>query len=521
MPPALGIVHTYAKLDDCSAAIAALRGTWLKIVPAWWPHGAAALAALPGRKVIRTSWGDPSYANGARAYPLPREVIAEVRPYLTLIPDAVIEVGNEPSGHGLDIHRYNAHLVETVRTLRQNFPRATILPPAHSPHAPERVRWLQILAPISRECDALTIHGYSDEEVHGEQRLVRQHVSASKPIWLTEVNYGRDMSDADRAAGLLALFRELPDVEVALLYHLDTYTGDPLEQQGGAFYRLSLATLQAMGAQQMIIRDVRAELAHYRTHTLKRGDWLIGRRTRTTAQTLHWNGPAVPVHRQRGAGVMEQLRIDVEWQTRPGWAGTQRGADGLQYHTAVDADGVIYRCRDEDAKLWHCGHATGNAESLSLHLLLGRGQAPTEEQWRATLWLLDDWRVRYRFPISRSFGHMEWVSSECPGPDVMRLLRAYRSAPAQPPAQIVPPGMRRFVVSLPAESRATVRQGPSRAYAIAGHLRPGHEIYVDAVLPDEQGETIGGRREWAHMAHIADQQTDLGFVHLSALREQV
>jgi hypothetical protein len=519
MPPALGLVHTHASLDDCRAAIAALRGTWLKIVPAWWPHGPAALAALPSRTVIRTSWGDPSYANGARAYPLLDETIAEVRPYLAVIPDAAIEIGNEPSGHGLDIHRYHAHLVATVRALRQTFPRATILPPAHSPHASDRVRWLQTLAPIARACHALTIHGYSDDEVRNELRLIRQHVSASMPVWLTEVNYGRAMADADRAAGLLALFRDLPGVDVALLYHLDTHPGEPLPQQGGAFYRLSLATLQAIGAQQMIIRDVRAELAHYRTQTLNRGDWLIGRRARTTAQTLHWNGPAVPVHRQRGAGVMEQLRIDVEWQTRPGWAGTPRGADGLQYHTVIDADGVIYRCRDEDATLWHCGHATGNAESLSLHLLLGRGQAPTEAQWRAAVWVMDDWRRRYTIPIARSFGHMEWTPSECPGPDVMRLLRAYRGAEAQPPAPSVPPGMRRFVVSLPAESRATVRQGPSRAYPIAGHLRPGHVIIVDAVLADERGEVINGQRAWAHMARVPDQQPDLGFVHLSALRE--
>jgi hypothetical protein len=223
----------------------------------------------------------------------------------------------------------------------------------------------------------------------------------------------------------------------------------------------------------------------------------------------------------RGAGVMEQLKADVKWQTEPGWAGVATGADGLQYHTAVDADGVIYRCRDELDRLWHCAHAEGNAESLSLHLLIGRGQAPTEAQWKAALWVMHDWRERYRFPLARSFGHMEWVSSECPGPDTMRLLREYRGASAKPPAPSVPAGMRRFVVALPQESRATVRQGPSRAYTIAGNLRPGQVIAVDAVLPDEQGAVIDGRREWAHMALVPDQQPDLGFVHLSALREQV
>ena len=54
-----GLIHTYASLADLHAALTAMRATWIKVVPAWWPHGPEAAAALPQRKVIRTSWGDP------------------------------------------------------------------------------------------------------------------------------------------------------------------------------------------------------------------------------------------------------------------------------------------------------------------------------------------------------------------------------------------------------------------------------------------------------------------------------
>ena len=180
-------------------------------------------------------------------------------------------------------------------------------------------------------------------------------------------------------------------------------------------------------------RDARQHLAHYRTVTLGRGDWTIGTRDRTTAITLHWNGPAVAPQRQRGDGVLEQLRIDTKWQTEPGWGGSANGGDGLQYHAAIGADGVLWRCRNDDARLWHCGHTEGNAESLSLHLLVGIGQAVTAVQWDAALRIIERWRTQYHIRRDRVMGHQEWVANACPGPDIMQRLRAYR-AKADPPA---------------------------------------------------------------------------------------
>lgn len=251
-----------------------------------------------------------------------------------------------------------------------------------------------------------------------------------------------------------------------------------------------------------------------------RGDWRIGRRAVTRYITLHWNGPAVAEQRRSGPGAIEQLKIDLDWQTNPNWPGAKGGADGLQYHYAIAADGQIFQCRDDADKLWHCGHAVGNNESLSLHFLLGRGQELTGEQWAAGLDLIERLRRVYDLPRVNVRGHAEWRTSECPGPDVRQHLADYRRSTPPPPPAIT--DLRRFVVGhrqWGGEWRATVRQGPSRAYPVAGHLKTGAEVFIDVVLPDELSQTIAGADQWAHMARVADAQPDLGFIHLSQLLE--
>jgi hypothetical protein len=70
MQPALGLTLTYTTtLDSLRHALDALGASWLKIVPAWCPFAPAEIVGLGRRLLIRTSWGDPSFANGMRAYP--------------------------------------------------------------------------------------------------------------------------------------------------------------------------------------------------------------------------------------------------------------------------------------------------------------------------------------------------------------------------------------------------------------------------------------------------------------------
>ena len=330
----LGLIHTHASLADLRAALTAMRANYVKVVPAWWPHPPQALAALPQRKAIRTSWGDPSYANGARAYPLTGPTLDELRPYLDAMPDAAVELGNEPSGHGLDVGRYAADLAETVSALRRAYPRATILPPAHSPHAADRVAWLTTLAPIARQCDAATIHGYSDAEVRSELSLIRRHVSGSLPVWLTEVNYGMAMPDVHRARALAALLRDLPGVPVALLYHLDTHDSAPLEQQGGAHYRLSLATLQALGQEPEPMKSD-TPLATWAGMT--RAHFTPGRARNITAVVMHAT-----------AG-----KNSYEWLRQGGHLTDPK--QRVSCHYLISKTGEVWQFVREGDTAWHAG----------------------------------------------------------------------------------------------------------------------------------------------------------------------
>lgn len=239
------------------------------------------------------------------------------------------------------------------------------------------------------------------------------------------------------------------------------------------------------------LNDLRAELP--------RANWEIGRRTETRYITLHYNGPAVPVLRQSGAGLMVQLRADCAWQMRPGWGTTVNGADGLQYHFVVDASGVVHQTRDLNASLWHCGHRVGNPQSLALHLPLGVGQDATEIQWSAALGLVGALRSVYGISYTNVLGHQEWKSTACPGPFLMaRLLRWRASAPALPVAPL-PTGARLFRVVSP--DKLNVRFGPGMSFGVAGTLGRGREVWIDTI-------TNG----WAHMALVPHEQGDLGFV---------
>jgi len=249
------------------------------------------------------------------------------------------------------------------------------------------------------------------------------------------------------------------------------------------------------------IKDLRTSLPHT--------NWRIGWRDATTSITWHYNGPPVDPTRQRGQGLMAQLRADAIYQMRPGWGATPKGADGLMYHFAIASDGTIYQTRDLDALLWHCAHADGNGHGLALHLPLGGDQAPTDPQLDSLYQLTDALRKRYTIPITRVFGHQEWKHATlCPGPALMAALRTYRAGVK---AVVIPtpidPALRRWRVR--DGITANVRQGPDTRYPVAGRLKAGTLVYVDAT---KKGQAIEGRDTWVHMARVPNEQADLGFL---------
>jgi hypothetical protein len=205
-----------------------------------------------------------------------------------------------------------------------------------------------------------------------------------------------------------------------------------------------------------------------------------------------------PAH-QYGNGLLDQLIADSNWQMRAGWGGTVNGADGLMYHLVVASDGQVYQTRYIDALLWHCAQSEGNSRGLALHFPLGIGQLPTALQLASAFRVSDLLRARYQITLNRTLGHLEWKHATlCPGPNLMAHLIAYRTGitPIVSPTP-TPAGLRRFHVAI----TANVRQGPGTQFPIAGIIKPGTIVFVDV-------EKAG----WVHMARVANEQADLGFI---------
>lgn len=242
---------------------------------------------------------------------------------------------------------------------------------------------------------------------------------------------------------------------------------------------------------------------------LPRADWRIGTRNATTSLTWHYNGPAVAPDHQAGAGLIAQLKGDAEWQMRKGWGGTVNGAPHLMYHLVIGRDGAMYQTADLYEQLWHCAHQDGNSRGLALHFPLGEGQAPSTAQMAAGFRASDLLRAQFNIPLNRVLGHLEWKhATACPGSILMRYLESYRTGvrPTVAPTPI-PAELRRFEVT--STANANVRQGPGTSFPVAGRMKPGTILFVDAV---KVGEAVDGNHLWVHMARVPNEQADLGFV---------
>ena len=220
-----------------------------------------------------------------------------------------------------------------------------------------------------------------------------------------------------------------------------------------------------------------------------------------TGATLHYNGPAVAGAGTPAREIRQLVDIDVPWQQK------SLGADSLMYHFAVLSDGSIQQTRDLDLIAWHCRRRDGNEHSLAVHLPLGATQRPSARQWNATVALLEGIIAEYGLAgRSAVKGHLEWASTECPGPALMPRLREWRDGAQRGADSALLYRIRRDV------SAARVRTSPTREAAIAldGRARmfPGDVLDADAV---EIGESIGGERRWAR------RRDGLGYVHLSLL----
>ena len=244
---------------------------------------------------------------------------------------------------------------------------------------------------------------------------------------------------------------------------------------------------------------------------LPRATWSIGRRSgNPTGATLHYNGPPVSAAGDV-AGEIRQLYADARYHMQPGGAFGADGADGIQYHYAILADGQACQLRDETAVLWHCANITGNKAHIAIALPLGGAQRPTDAQWRGTTDLFSQLMARYGWTTRNAIvGHREWPRSDgkpqksCPGPIVFRMLQIWRG-------QITAPALTRYRVNVPI---ALVREGPGQQFRVAlkgtAKMREGDVFAADSI-------TIGtapsgsSNPQWVHRAD------GVGFIHSSLL----
>lgn len=227
--------------------------------------------------------------------------------------------------------------------------------------------------------------------------------------------------------------------------------------------------------------------------------------------TLHYSG--VPgdryVDRSRQAE-LQRILAEARYQLNTNYGAAGKAPaypDGYLYDFVILSDGTAVRTRADRRQLWHCGNATGNALSWSIHVMLGVGQDMTGLQ-RSRLWrLLDTLGV----PL---VGHCEWPrgdgppvisstykvlpgQSECPGPVLHKRIVEYRSRPPATSTRVI--GTRPSITQARFLDLLTRRQAPfgehlitigTRIYELCAWLDIDPAFWL-AVWSHEQGTPLG------------------------------
>ena len=181
---------------------------------------------------------------------------------------------------------------------------------------------------------------------------------------------------------------------------------------------------------------------------------------------LHWMG--FPIHTDPATITSSIQRAHMS-PPRSWW--------DIAYSEMVALDGTVVEGRGLLHRSGAQGGTRNNRNYVALGLLLGPGQRPTDEMVAA---------VRERIAIVRYFqpsasaivGHQELKPTQCPGPEVMNLIRAGAFEPSTEPlpAEIVAPEF--------PEPEGLVRRGDRGEDVkwVQHHLaRHGFKVVVDGV----------------------------------------
>lgn len=245
-----GVVLTYTKsLPGLVDSLLLNQLGALKVVTAWgvsggWTDANRRLAARVSCLIVRTKTGDGKRLD-------PNAAIAELQPWYVVRPDLLVEIGNEPNAPGAgmatdkEIWEYRYNLVETIRRIRVEMPRARIISPAMVADA-SMTRWLAILGDTTPLVDYVGVHAYEwysftgETASTGQLKLALDQVGqmckmyAHKPIWLTELGIN-DMGTP--MVTKLRRYRELENtlpgnIAGAVYYHI---CDDPIDHDQRAY----------------------------------------------------------------------------------------------------------------------------------------------------------------------------------------------------------------------------------------------------------------------------------------------
>jgi hypothetical protein len=278
--PMRGLLYTSGTIEELEEHAAVLQADLVKLVPLWgtsWDEASRRRAVRIGRAAwLRSVDGDPSYGrgplfpDGVMTFPVWKRVVASIKPFWDVRDPAkpfYIEIGNEwllralpgqPVATEQFAWDYVFFLGEAIAKCREAFPGCIIVAPAHIPSSwpnepiplggrPDgQRRALEIAAEVYRRCDALAIHAYGEVQLREELKLIREVVSPTLPVWVTEFALPEQLSPADRGRRYAELLRSAP-IAGALFYHLDAEGGtDPNHFRPE--YQLDIATLRAVAA---------------------------------------------------------------------------------------------------------------------------------------------------------------------------------------------------------------------------------------------------------------------------------
>ena len=169
---------------------------------------------------------------------------------------------------------------------------------------------------------------------------------------------------------------------------------------------------------------------------LSRSDWGAAPAVKTLPVSrnllgvcLHWMG--FPIHTDPASITSSIQRAHMS---------PPRGWYDIAYNELIGLDGTVVEGRGLLHRSGAQGGTKNNKRYLALGLLLGPGQHPTDEMVAAARERISI--VRYFQPSASAIvGHQELKPTQCPGPEVMALLRAgaFESGGVTLPAEIVAP----------------------------------------------------------------------------------